>query len=572
MISSFSMLPESFITAFIHKTVGKKLSQDQISGIKNRLSKEHGLKKPPTNIEIMLHLSLELIKQMPFLLTKPGRSKSGVSVVAIMTKPHKCPHGKCITCPGGIDSHFGTVPQSYTGIEPATRRAIRNDYDPYLQVMNRLEQYIVSGHPVDKIELIIMGGTFPSTSFLYQKNFIMYALKAMNDFSYLFFNKNNSLQLEKFKSFFELPGNLEDEYRAKSIKKKLMLLKKSIPGSRGMIFLAQEQKKNESSHVRCVSMVMETRPDYAKEKHALRMLELGATKVELGVQSPYNDILNRIERGHSVEDTIEATQILKNLGFKINYHIMPGLPGVSKKKDLEALKMLFDDSQFRPDMLKLYPCMVLKGTKLYDNWKKGNFSPLTTTEAAEMIAEFKEHIPNYVRIMRVQRDIPTFITETGVDRTNLRQYVFDLMKKKGTVCSCIRCREVGRKDDYSQEYEIKCIEYDASSGKEFFISAESDALLGFCRLRFPSSSISPVITERTALIRELHIYGDNISLGKTGKYQHRGWGKKLLKHAEQIAKDFGYKKMVVISGIGVRGYYRKQGYIKQGPYMVKKIV
>jgi elongator complex protein 3 len=541
--------------------------KNKLSKVKISLCKKYNLKEIPTDIQILLSASKkDFPKIKKYLITKPTRSLSGVSVVAIMSSPKKCPHGKCSMCPGGINSEFGDVPQSYTGKEPATRRAIRNDYDPYLQVMNRLEQYIVQGHVPDKIELIVMGGTFPSLPKKYQEGFITNSFKAMNDFSKLFF-KDKVFQLEKFKNFFELPGDLENKLREKRIKKKLKKEK-----AKRKTTLEKEQALNESSNIRCVGLTLETRPDYAKLVHAEEMLRLGCTRVELGVQTVYDKVLEKIERGHSVQDSIDSTRILKDLGFKINYHVMPGLPSVTHEQDLSALKKLFDDENFQPDMLKLYPCMVLKGTKLYDEWKSGKFSPLTTENAAKLIAEFKQYVPEYVRIMRVQRDIPTFMTEAGVDKTNLRQYIEKELKKQGIKCRCIRCREIGRTGENICDYEIKKIGYNASNGKEIFISAgKNNALIGFCRLRFPSQQLRKEITKDSALIRELHVYGETVEIGKTGKIQHKGIGKKLLSEAEKIAKQNNYNKIVVISGIGVRNYYKKLGYVKEGVYMVKKI-
>ncbi len=568
----------------------KKLSKEQLAKLKIKLCRKYKLKKIPTDIEIMLNADKnDLLKIKKYLLTKPTRTISGVAVIAIMTKPIICPHvkkgfGPCIMCPGGPKSNFGDVPQSYTGKEPATRRAIRNKFDPYLQVMNRLEQYVVTGHVPDKIELIIMGGTFPSFPKRYQEDFVKYAFKAMNDFSLLFF-KNNEVNIIGFKQFFELPGDVEDKKREQSIHKKLLflkniglnismikkindkkLLKKTIKNKK--IKLEDEQLRNEKSNIRCVGLTIETRPDYGRLKHGNEMLRLGATRVELGVQTVYDKVLEKIERGHSVKDSIESTRILKDLGLKINYHVMPGLPGVSKEQDLSALKEYFSDSEFRPDMLKIYPCMILKGTRLYDLWKNGKFKPLTTKKAAGLIAEFKRYVPEYVRIMRVQRDIPTFMTEKGVDKTNLRQYVHNLMEKMGIKCNCIRCREIGNRK--IKNIRIKILKYKASKGTEYFVSAESNGyIVGFCRLRFPSQFLREEITDKSALIRELHVYGEAASIGKKGPVQHKGIGKKLLKHAENIAKYNKKNKIVVTSGIGAKEYYRKLGYQKQGPYIVK---
>ena len=580
----------------------EKPNKKQLARLKTQLCKKYKLKKIPIDIDILLHADKKDIHKIKkYLMTKPTRTISGVAVCAIMTKPIKCPHGKCIMCPGGPKSNFGSVPQSYTGKEPATRRAIRNKFDSYLQVMNRLEQYIVSGHVPDKIELIIMGGTFPSFPKKYQEEFIKYALKAMNDFSFLFF-KNKEFDITKFKQFFELPGDIEDKKRQKSIFKKLLeikklsinkiantkeilwisvdlkrsfklkkpLLNKPLKKENKKIKLEKEQERNEKSNIKCVGLTIETRPDYGKLKHGDEMLRLGATRVELGVQTIYDSILKKIERGHTVKDSIESTRTLKDLGFKINYHVMPGLPGSNLKKDLGALKEIFKNENFRPDMLKIYPTMVLKGTKLYNLWKKGQYKPLTTEKAVELLVEFKKYVPEFCRIMRVQRDIPTFMTEAGVDKTNLRQYVKSLMKQKNIKCRCIRCREIGIKE--IKKIIIKKIRYKASHGTEYFISAESgDNIVGFCRLRFPSQSLRKEITENTALVRELHVFGPAASLGKKGSVQHKGIGKRLLKEAENISKKNKKDKIVVISGVGARDYYRMLNYKKEGVYMVKKI-
>lgn len=558
------MKTKRFYKELIDKIIKEKPSKKKLNQMKLKLCKKYSIKKQPTDIQILLNANKSQTKKLK-LITKPTRTISGVAVVAVMSYPFKCPHGKCTMCPGGPESNFGDVPQSYTGKEPATMRAIRNDYDPYFQVFNRLEHYVVMGQMPDKVELIVMGGTFPSYKKRYQEDFTKYCLKAMNDFSRLFFSKKG-FDFVKFKEFFELPGDVKDETRAKNIRKKYEKLKTKTT-------LEKEQKKNESAAIRCVGLTLETRPDYAKLKHANQMLRLGCTRVELGVQSVYEKALKKIKRGHTVKDTIESIAILKDLGFKINAHYMPGLPGISYKEDKEGLKQLFDNSDFRPDMLKLYPCMVTKGTKLYKDYRKGKFKPLTTKKAAKLIADFKRTVPSYVRIMRVQRDIPTYQTEAGVDRTNLRQYIQKYMEEHDWECSCIRCREVGRNPPIG-ESEIDYIQYIASKGNEFFISSETEnCILGFCRMRFPNKSLRKEIPEDSALIRELHVYGQAVQLGKKEKKssQHKGIGKKLLAFAEHQARLYHKKKMVIISGIGVRAYYRKFGYKKQGPYMIKSL-
>jgi len=466
-------------------------------------------------------------------------------------------------CPGGVKSAFGDVPQSYTGKEPATMRGMRNHYDPYLQVMNRLEQYVLLGHNCEKVELIVMGGTFPSFPQEYQEEFVKYSFKAMNDFSKLFYH-NGEFDYLKFKTFFELPSERENEERIVRVQQKLLREK-------GRCVLKSEQKKNESTKIRCVALCIETRPDYGLLKEGNELLRLGCTRVELGIQSVYEETLKKIQRGHSAVQTQESLRILRDLGFKVAGHYMPGLPGVDRKKDLEGMKQLFSDSNYRPDMLKIYPCMVAKGTKLYQEYKKGKFQPLNADDAAKLISDFKPFVPEYCRIMRIQRDIPTKQLVAGVEMTNLRQY---LHQKYPTRCRCIRCREPKKNLIDWKKVRIKVSEYAASQGTEYFISAEdekNDLLIGFVRLRFPSTSLRKEIPSESALIRELHVYGTATGIGEEGSVQHRGWGKRLMQEAEKIALAKGKKKMVIISGVGVREYYHKLGNKLEGPYMVKRI-
>jgi elongator complex protein 3 len=543
-------------------------NEKELSRIKREIAVKHKVKDIPTNIEILLHSNetdFKLLKKT--LLSKPGRSISGVAPVAIMTKPMPCPHGKCIMCPGGVKSAFGNVPQSYTGKEPATLRAIRNNYDAYLQVFNRLEQYIITGHNCEKVELIIMGGTFPSFPKQYQEKFITEAFQAMNDFSGLFYDNTGNFNLDKFRKYLELPGDTGDLQRTKIVQSKLISFRKKKAKS-----LLDVQRQNQTAKIRCVALCIETRPDYGLLKEGKEMLRLGCTRVELGIQSVYNEVLKKIKRGHSVEDTKKSIRILKDLGFKIAGHYMPGLPGTNRDKDLAGMKKLFSDPDLKPDMLKLYPCMLIKGTKLYTEYKRGKFKPLSVEEAAELISEFKSSVPEYCRIIRIQRDIPETQISAGAKMTNLRQYIEQKHKPK---CRCIRCREPrGRKINWNK-VKIKRYEYYASEGKEFFISAEdieNDILIGFLRMRFPSQSLLPEIVKNSALIRELHVYGTAAGIDESGEVQHHGWGKKLMKTAEEIAEANHKEKILVISGVGVREYYKKLGYKLEGTYMVKKML
>ena len=563
-----------YLRELIDWITSKKPSKDELMKKKTKLSREYHLSKLPTDIEILLHATEDEIDIVrPYLQTKPSRTASGVAVVATMTKPFNCPHGSCAYCPGGLESPFGDTPKSYTGKEPSTMRGMRNDYDPYRIIFNRLEQYIVMGQNADKIDQIVMGGTFCAFPKRYQQEYIYYSFKAYNDFSREFFPEGK-LDIVKFKKFFELPGDIRDDSRAERIREKVLALKE-----KNIKTLEEEHALNEESAVRCIGLTIETKPDWGFKEHGLKMLELGTTRVELGIQAVYDDILKSVNRGHTIDDTKRSIAELRDLGFKLNFHMMPGLPDVdgkriSREKDLESLKTIFEDADFRPDMLKIYPTLVMPGTRLEKLYKDGVYDPIGTEEAAELIAEAHRYIPEYCRVMRVQRDIPTNATLLDDSRTNLRQYVMELAEKKGINFRDIRSREI--KNVVSDEKpQLIVREYDASGGKEFFISEElsgSDKLLGFLRLRFPPRSLHPVIEEDSALIRELHVYGSAVAIGKKDeKTQHKGVGKRLMEKAEKIASDNGKNKMVVISGVGVRGYYRKLGYELEKPYMVKRL-
>lgn len=552
------------LISFVKK---EKPDKRRLNNKKIKLCKKHRIKKIPTDIEVLCNAKQEDLEFLnKYLITKPTRTISGVAVIAVMSAPFPCPHGKCTYCPGGPNSAFGDVPQSYTGNEPSTMRGIRNDYDSYRIVLNRLEQYIVLGQNPEKADIIVMGGTFPAFEDKYKEDFIMNIYKAMNDFSKQFY-VDGKIDIEKFRDFFELPGEVSDKKREEKIKEKVLALK-----NKNIKSLEEEKKRNEKSNIRCIGLTIETKPDWGLLKHGNEMLELGCTRVELGIQTIYDDVLKKVHRGHGIKESVESIRTLKDLGFKLNFHMMPGLPGVSKKKDIESLRKIFSDPDFKPDMLKVYPTLVMPGTALYADYKKGEYKPLETKDAAEMIVEMKRIIPKYCRIMRVQRDIPTKVIKAGVDRTNLRQYVVRLQKEKGVVCNCIRCREI-KLDKIKGTPKIEVIEYNASKGKEFFISFvdENDRILGFARLRFVSQSLRDEITEKSAIIRELHIYGAALGLKEKGRVQHKGFGKRLVEKAEEIARKHKRDKLLVISGVGVKEYYRKIGYSDDGVYVSKEL-
>lgn len=566
----------------IEEEKGKALSKNKISALKNMIARKYTLSKPPRDVDIMLSATKEQRDKLKHLKSKPTRSLSGVAVVAVMTKPMKCPHGKCVFCPGGVASEFGDTPQSYTGYEPSTRRARRNNFDPFMIVFNRLEQYVLSGHNPNKVDCIIMGGTFPSYDEVYQYEVVIEIYAAMNAFSTLFY-QDQEIDFDSFKKWFYLPHDTEDENLGAKILKKIKDFKENYMKVLNEQYsdykdrLTYVKKENEHSAIRCIGLTQETRPDYGLLEHANMMLTLGTTRVEIGVQSVFNDILKKSGRGHSVEDTIISTKILKDLGFKINYHMMIGMPGSDEEKDQASFQKIFSDADFKPDMLKIYPCLVMKGTKLYDDYLQGLYTPYTFEKAIEILAKIVSEVPEYCRIMRIQRDIPSTMIEDGIKKTNLKEYIDQYMKEKKLTCRDIRSREISRIKKTllkKPDYKINVKKYDASGGEEFFITAEDDAndlLIGFCRLRFIHEVLREEFTERSAIIRELHVYGAALNLGEQNEIslQHKGWGKKLVHKAEEICKEYGKDKLLVISGVGVKEYYRKLGYSDDGPYVSK---
>jgi elongator complex protein 3 len=502
--------------------------------VKVKVSGEYCLGKVPSNSNIIKHLKPEeRAKLLNILRRKIVRTISGVTVVAVMTEPFPCPQEEpCAYCPGGPSRG---VPQSYTGHEPAAMRGLQNEYSPYKQVRNRIEQLEAIGHKVDKVELVVMGGTFPSTPLVYQKNFVRQCLNAIT--------KTDSQSLEEAK------------------------------------------KKAETSQVCNVGITVETRPDWAKREHVNHMLSLGVTRVELGVQNIYDDIYKRVNRGHRLQDVIEATRTMKDAGLKIVYHLMPGLPGSSFKRDLKGFQEIFTNPLFKPDMIKIYPCLVIEGTKVYRWWKKGEYHPYTTEEAAQLIAEAKKIVPPWVRIMRIQRDIPAYLIEAGVNHSNLRQIVQERLREEGMRCRCIRCREVGhrwlndRVKPNPDKIEIETVTEDASEGVELFISAEdpiNDVLIGYVRLRIPSEGAwrTEILPETTVIVRELRVYGPLVPVGKhlDKAWQHKGYGNILLSEAERITlEDYDRSKIVITSALGTKQYYKRLGYNHDGPYVSKNL-
>lgn len=525
-MTELKLILDSAFKEIIEKIVsGEIRTQNQLELEKVVIARKYLLNRIIKNAELISHAEknypFALTPLRKFLKTKPMRTLSGVANIAVMwlgdklnAKYFSCPY-KCIYCPQG-----DYAPKSYIGVEPTTLRAIRNNYDPYLQVTNRLKQFHAIGHATDKCELIIMGGTFLAWQREHCTNFVKRCFDA--------FNGINSTSLD------------------------------------------EAHRINETASNRCIGLTIETRGDYCSQQQIDYMLSLGTTRVEIGVQSTDPKLLELTKRGHETIANIQAFQLLKNAGIKITAHWMPGLTGLYGKidieKEIELFKELFDNPSYRPDELKIYPTLVIPGTELYQLWQEGKYDALTFEQTVQLLIELKKAIPRYVRIKRVMRDISEHEAEAGARTTNLRQLLHEEMKKKGIKCSCIRCREVGMSKFRPENIKLQQLEYEASDGKEIFLSfedPENNVLIAFLRLRIDNSD--------AAKIRELHVYGELAPIGASGLWQHHGFGKRLMQEAERIAKGFGKSKICVTSGVGVRGYYGKLGYKLEGYYMTKNL-
>lgn len=462
------------------------------------------------------------VRMEELLRLKSIRSSSGIVVVSVLTKPFPCP-GNCLYCPTEKNA-----PKSYLDKEPAVMRAIMCNYDPYLQTQVRLKALEATGHPIDKVSIRIIGGTWSFYPKRYQTNFIKRLFQACNEY-----NRENNLKNDLYKL----------------------------------------QEENEEAKVRIVELSVETRQDYITQQEILRLRKLGVTKVELGVQSIYDNVLKINRRGHAVETTIEATKLLKEAGFKVSYQVMPNLPGSSFQKDLEMFKKLFSSEDFMPDHLKIYPLAVLKEAPVYSLYKSKKFKPYDKEELVKLIKSIKQLIPYWCRIERVIRDIPSEnIVEGGAKISNLRQIIHQEMAAEGIKCKCIRCREVrnqalGKPILYIEKYK-------ASGSWEYFLSYEDEnrtRLYSMLRLRILEDKNLIKVLENAAIIREIHTYGQMTKIDKkeTKNSQHQGLGKLLIEEAEKISLSHNKYKLVVIAGIGVRGYFRKLGFQLKNTYMIK---
>ncbi|XP_073712305.1 elongator complex protein 3 [Misgurnus anguillicaudatus] len=509
-----------------------------LNKLKTKTSAKYGLSAQPRLVDIIAAVPPHYRRALvPKLKAKPIRTASGIAVVAVMCKPHRCPHisftgNICVYCPGGPDSDFEYSTQSYTGYEPTSMRAIRARYDPYLQTRHRVEQLKQLGHSVDKVEFIVMGGTFMALPEEYRDYFIRNLHDALSGHT-----SNNVTEAVRY---------------------------------------------SERSNTKCVGITIETRPDYCLKRHLSDMLAYGCTRLEIGVQSVYEDIARDTNRGHTVRAVCESFHLAKDAGFKVVAHMMPDLPNVGMERDVEQFIEFFENPAFRPDGLKLYPTLVIRGTGLYELWKTGRYKSYSPSALVDLVARILALVPPWTRVYRVQRDIPMPLVSSGVEHGNLRELALARMKDMGTECRDVRTREVGIQEIHHKlrPYQVELIrrDYVANGGWETFLSyedPEQDILIGLLRLRRCSpQSFRPELKGGVSIVRELHVYGSVVPVSSRdpSKFQHQGFGMMLMEEAERIARDeHGSSKLAVISGVGTRNYYRKMGYELEGPYMVKSL-
>ncbi len=511
-----------------------------LSRVKADSAKKFKLQGIPRLSDVLKAIPISHKQQLiPFLKSKPVRTASGVAVVAVMSKPHRCPHinytngNVCVYCPGGPDSDFEYSTQAYTGYEPTSMRAIRARYDPFSQARGRVAQLRTIGHDVDKVEYIVMGGTFMSLD----KSYKDYFIRNLHD---------------------ALSG-----HHSHSVEEAI--------------------RYSEQSTTKCIGITIETRPDYCLKPHLDEMLSYGCTRIEIGVQSIFESVARETNRGHTVAAVCNSFHLAKDCGFKVVTHMMPDLPNMGLDRDLEGFKEYFENPQFRSDGLKLYPTLVIRGTGLYELWKTGRYKNYTPEQLVELVAAVMAMVPPWTRVYRIQRDIPMPLVSSGVEHGNLRQLALARMKDLDLPCKDIRMREVGMKQIHEQvnpeNVELVRRDYVANGGWETFLSyedPEKDILIGLLRLRKASEdAFRPEITEvPSSIIRELHVYGTAVAVSARDpvRFQHQGFGMLLMEEAERIAiEEHGSQKLLVISGVGTRHYYRKMGFELDGPYMSKML-
>jgi elongator complex protein 3 len=518
-------------TAYLAEQVSTGMvdSRASLERLKKRVAKQYSLDRYVSNSEIISALEPSVRNVFEEMLrVHPRRSASGIVVVTVFSAPNSCPHGTCVFCPGGPRS--GT-PQSYLPDSPGMRTALGVAFDPFLQVRKSIAMYEANGHRTDKVETIIEGGTFIALPIEYQTSFVKGVYDGLNGCT---------------------ADTLEDA-----------------------------QEANESARNRCVGLTLESKPDRCSPGEVDLMLRFGITRLEIGVQSLRDKTLSASNRGHTVGDTLDAFRVTRDAGLKVTAHMMPGLPGATPEEDIDDLKALFEHEGLRPDMLKLYPTLVVPGTSLAKQFEAGLYRPYDLETVVELLSDVKRFVPRWHRIMRIQREIPAGEISAGVKNGNLRELVLTRAREKGWGCHCVRCREValgepavmGKEDALAYHEE----RYSASGGLEVFGSFEyekSGKIAGFVRLRVPSEHAHRREMGGSTVIRELRVYGRQVELGgrRDNSWQHRGLGALLMESAERLSgEEFDAKKILVTSAVGTRNYYRKLGYERLGPYMAKKL-
>lgn len=531
----------------LHRIV-KQNGKPNVAAIKSRMSHKYKLSIQPRLVDIIAAIP-ENLKDLliPFVKAKPVRTASGVAVVAVMCKPHRCPHialtgNICVYCPGGPDSDFEYSTQSYTGYEPTSMRAIRARYDPYDQARGRLDQLASLGHAIDKVEYIIMGGTFMA---------------------------------------------LPSDYRSAFVSK----LHDALSGHQSGGDIREAVHFSQSSPSKCVGITIETRPDYCLPTHLDDMLDYGCTRLEIGVQSVYEDVARDTNRGHTVQAVCETFQAAKDAGYKIVAHMMPDLPNVGWDRDVYQFTRYFADPAFRSDGLKIYPTLVIRGTGLYELWRAKKYRSYPPDMLVELLSRVLAIVPPWTRVYRVQRDIPMPLVSSGVESGNIRELVLARMAERNWRCRDVRTREVGIAEVHGRSVRPDHIElvrrdYVANGGWETFLSyedCERDILVGLLRLRRIDAGNThrpelkdPLDLQRPAsMVRELHVYGSVVPVHARDptQFQHQGFGMLLMEEAERIARQEHQSfKLAVISGVGTRQYYAKLGFHLDGPYMSKNLI
>jgi elongator complex protein 3 len=455
---------------------------------------------------------------------KPSRTLSGVAIVAVMTAPARCPHGRCTYCPGGVENRS---PQSYTGEEPSALRGAQFRWDSEAITRNRIETLESIGHPTSKVEVIVMGGTFPARPRAYQETVLRGIYDGLN--------------------------------------------------GRPSESLAEAQQLNERAAHRMVGLTVETRPDWCDRRILPFLLDAGVTRVEIGVECLHDEVLAAVGRAHASGDVVRATAAARDRGLKVCYHLMLGLPGMDPARDLADFRRLWEEPGFRPDLIKVYPTLVLPDTPLFEDWQAGRYAPYDTETATKVLAEMKRILPPWVRIQRIQRDIPARLIAAGVRTSNLREKAIARLRADGARCRCLRCREVGRRATPPAEaFGLTETEYPAAGGREVFLAWEdplTDSVAGFLRLRFPPPGDPETLD--APVIRELKVLGREVPVGAPGTgpadYQHRGFGRGLLEAAEERVRSAGYDRVYVTSAVGTREYYRARGYERAGAHMAKAV-